>query len=663
MKIVPLVVLCALIFAVPSVWANWVQDGVALCTATGDQQMYLGVITSDGAGGAIVTWWDNHSGSADIYAQRVGASGNVLWAIDGVALCTASGEQIYPTIISDGAGGAIVTWQDSRSGNYDIYAQRVNGSGAVQWTTDGVALCTAIGDQLNPTITPDGAGGAIVTWEDQTFGNNNDIYAQRVNASGTVQWTYNGVALCTATGYQGNPIIISDGAYGAIVTWYDRRSGNSDIYAQRVDSSGTVQWTTDGVPLCTAADNQFVGIGKIISDGAGGAIVMWEDGQVYAQRVNASGAVQWATDGVAIGTDQSGGMITSDGAGGAIIAFTSWTSEGDDIYAQRVNASGVVQWTDNGVAICTATKDQFGPLLTSDGAGGAIVTWDDYRSIGGAGIYAQRVDSSGTVQWATDGVPLSTDTGKQRGYIEYNSIGGITSDGAGGAIVAWNDRRDANWDIYAQRVDANGSVPQNGPGLPKTPQDLTARPIYTNNSVVGLLITWNRDIESNISHYEIYRDSTDNFVPGRDNLLASPSDTFFYDGQWRWFPHRYYKVAAVDSNGLRSGFALLRPDDVIGTDTPKTPEATYLAQNYPNPFNPTTRIEFGLRESARVSLRIYDVAGRLVRVVSEERLSPGRYARMWDGKDTRGVSVASGIYFYRLDAGTFTQTRKMVLLK
>ena len=129
-----------------------------------------------------------------------------------------NGDQYIPTITSDGAGGAIVTWEDSRSGNYDIYAQRVNASGAVQWTADGVALCTATGSQWAPTITSDGAGGAIVTWQDYRSGNY-DIYAQRVNASGAVQWTADGVALCTATGYQGAPTITSDGAGGAIVTW------------------------------------------------------------------------------------------------------------------------------------------------------------------------------------------------------------------------------------------------------------------------------------------------------------------------------------------------------------------------------------------------------------------------------------------------------------
>src|SRR5438874_1919833 len=77
------------------------------------------------------------------------------------ALCTAANNQYTPAVTGDGAGGAIVTWQDFRSGTPDIYAQRINSSGAVQWTSDGVALCTAASEQSYQTITGDGAGGAI----------------------------------------------------------------------------------------------------------------------------------------------------------------------------------------------------------------------------------------------------------------------------------------------------------------------------------------------------------------------------------------------------------------------------------------------------------------------------------------------------------------------
>src|SRR6266850_812535 len=102
------------------------------------------------------------------------------WRVDGAPVCTAANVQESATIIADGAGGAIVTWQDFRTGtSFDIYAQRVDAAGVPQWTLDGVPLCIHAEDQEYPTITSDGAGGAIVTWVDERSGNG-DIYAQRV---------------------------------------------------------------------------------------------------------------------------------------------------------------------------------------------------------------------------------------------------------------------------------------------------------------------------------------------------------------------------------------------------------------------------------------------------------------------------------------------------
>ena len=444
----------------PAAQAAWPHDpnngNVPLCTAANDQN--LPTIVSDGAGGAIVTWYDSRSVSgSDIYAQRVNAAGVPQWTLNGVVLCAAANDQQYPQIVSDGAGGAIVTWQDFRSGTtYDIYAQRVNAAGVPQWSIDGVSLCTASFNQTTPTLVSDGSGGAIVTWEDFRSGTNNDIYAQRVNAAGAPQWTANGVALCSAASNQFAPTIVSDSAGGAIVTWYDSRSfTNNDIYAQRVNAAGVPQWTANGVALCTAALDQYNP--TIVSDGAGGAIVTWNDYRsstthIYAQRVNAAGVPQWTADGVALCTAanfQSNPKIATDGSGGAIVTWQDQRSGSGDIFAQRVNAAGVPQWSADGVALCAAAYDQLRPMIASDGAGGAIVTWDDGRS-GTADIYAQRVNAAGVPQWTADGVALCTAAHDQLSPT-------IASDGAGGAIVTWNDYRSGtNYDIYAQRIDSFG---------------------------------------------------------------------------------------------------------------------------------------------------------------------------------------------------------------
>jgi hypothetical protein len=89
----------------------------------------------------------------------------------------------------------------------------------------------------------------------------------------------------------------------------------------------------------------------------------------------------------------------------------------------------------------------------------------------------------------------------------------------------------------------------------------------------------------------------------------------------------------------------------------------YLAQNVPNPFNPTTVISFGLSAGGSVSLRVYDVSGGLVRVLVDGRRPAGHHEAHWDSRDETGAVVASGVYFYRLEAGDYLETRKMVLLK
>lgn len=100
-----------------------------------------------------------------------------------------------------------------------------------------------------------------------------------------------------------------------------------------------------------------------------------------------------------------------------------------------------------------------------------------------------------------------------------------------------------------------------------------------------------------------------------------------------------------------------------GAEEEAAVSATRLDQNYPNPFNPTTQIRFELRESSNVQLRVFDAAGRLVRVLVDAKIEAGRHAIGWDGLNESQKAVASGIYFYRLDAGHFSQTRKMIIMR
>ena len=95
------------------------------------------------------------------------------------------------------------------------------------------------------------------------------------------------------------------------------------------------------------------------------------------------------------------------------------------------------------------------------------------------------------------------------------------------------------------------------------------------------------------------------------------------------------------------------------------PESFVLSQNYPNPFNPSTNIKFGLPQdwNGRVTLRIFNMMGQLVRELVNEDLTPGNYSRTWRGMDDAGRKVASGVYVYQLRAGTFVASNKMLMMK
>jgi len=485
--------------------AQWVQDGIGVGTGPGTQNSPA--ITSDRANGAIIAWRDDRSGTPDIYAQRVDVRGFPRWTANGVVVCGAAATQLNPQLVPDGGGGAIVVWQDQRAGNYDIYVQRIDAGGIPQWTANGVALCTAAGDQTLPQIAADGSGGAIVSWQDQRSGAY-AIYAQRVNAAGAPQWTANGVAMCSGTGDQKNPKMIAGTSGDAIVVWEDHRFFNADIFGQRVQGSGALSWASSGSLVCAAANDQVTP--RISPDGVGGALVTWEDfrtgDDVYAQRLNAAGVALWSANGVAVctgSTDVELPSITLDGSGGAYVAWADVRpSIPQTVRGQRLNGTGTPLWTANGIALATGGTQGSPryPELVPDTTGGAIVS---FAREGPYDVYVQRVDAAGTIQWTTTGVAACTASGTQSAIVPVG-------DGLEGVILAWQDDRNGTTDVYAQRVQALGTWGHPEPvvaAVTDVPADQGGRA-----GVEWLASAWDAPGFATITQYSLWREAPNSAV-------------------------------------------------------------------------------------------------------------------------------------------------------
>lgn len=467
-------------------WSTSSTVNNTVSTGTGDQMNSK--IIWDLNGGAILTWQDRASGFNDVYARRVDAGGTVLWT---VTVCGAGGDQSNPVIVGDGNGGAFIAWDDYRNGlTGDIYAQRLNASGVAQWTADGVVVNNSTNDQAQPTIVAGPSPNtATIFWRDLRNGTDYDLYAQSVNGSGSTFWLAAGVAVGTGTGNQILPQAVSVGSGETIVTWEDARNGtsNTDIYAQKLDASGSALWTANGVVVSSATGNQSkpsIGLGL----GDSGSVIAWHDGNdIFAQRLNGSGVAQWTANGVTIcsaADAQINPVILKNSSTSAFIAWQDNRSGTNyDIYAQKVNSSGVVQLTTNGVAVSTASGDQTNPVMAIDASGGAVVAWDDFRSGSNLDVYAQRFNSSGAMQWTTNGVAVSTAANEQSG-VSVAYVNNNQSDE--GFIFTWNkDHRNSSYDVYLQRVNINGVLC----GKPGNPGAITGNQTINAGSVNSYSVT------------------------------------------------------------------------------------------------------------------------------------------------------------------------------
>ena len=173
-----------------------------------------------------------------LWLSSVFVVAHAQWQDNGTPVSTAMNSQNYHALVPDGFGGAIVAWIDSRNGfvQEDIYAQRIDSLGVALWTTEGVPVCTAPGQQeVYVSLVPDGSGGAFVFWrdlQDEEIG----IFGQRLNAYGVTQWPTNGIpVLSTGSIPQGSIGAVSDGAGGSIIAT-TVHPGN--VIAQRVLAVG-----------------------------------------------------------------------------------------------------------------------------------------------------------------------------------------------------------------------------------------------------------------------------------------------------------------------------------------------------------------------------------------------------------------------------------------
>ena len=528
-----------------------------------------------------------------------------------------------PPAFADGEAkaGLVVAYVARTRTGTDIHAwPAANRSKKSAGPTNGVVVCSAPGDQLDPVATSDGLGGFFIAWVD-TRGRDADIYSQHILASGIVDpaWPEQGLLICGEPGFQTGPRIVSDGEGGAVIAWDDARSEDPEVYLQRVLASGKLDasWPPAGARPSTLPHARV--LGTLLPDGSGGAVLSWTQ---YRE------------------------------------------GPGSDILIQHILATGKTdpRWPEDGSPVCNQSDEAFGPVIADDGAGGTLVAWTGRRHGGVGSIYARRILPSGEAdpRWPEKGLAVSATLGGQRGPS-------LTADGAGGAYIAWQDARvEASESIFLQHVTGTGAI---DPGWPEdgllvsSGQGLHVAPRVL--SLGGnLIMAWlDRTTLADVRPraHRVFQDGRLDPAWPRGGAVLSSSEAedlaFVSINGCAAAAWRDAKTWAIRTTCLAENSPPI--EELLGRDPVAVTE---LMAPRPNPARDAVQFHFSLASRGPMRLDVYDLAGRRVAVALQATLDAGPHNVTWDRTGPGRRRVQSGIYFVRFEADGVQFTRRFALV-
>ncbi|UCC79996.1 MAG: hypothetical protein JSW64_01170 [Candidatus Zixiibacteriota bacterium] len=465
-------------------------------------------------------------------------------------ICDRFGDQCIPKIAAASDGGCYVSWFDHSSGNYDVYMQRLNGNGVIQWDSGGMLISNETQETwlTDYDMTVDGDDHAIVVFNDTRAGGDWDIYAYRISPNGDFIWGTSGLTLSDNVNFEANAVVTVTSSGNFVFAWQDEIS----VYLRKVDPQGTDMWSPHTINITSTYGTVKPRIVSAESDDVIVAVMQasgpnyWDPQHLYAHKFDSLGVEQWGSGGVAIST--AGGIapymdydLTSDGDGGA---YSFWYDDRDmslNAYVQHILSDGAMAWTANGVQVSLAAGElQMYPSLVRFSSSSEVLVFylatDINQNLNG--VHGQKLDSLGTRQWGSNGIVFVPMTNQTRSHIsaqpqpegavivykEYPPGSAIQSyikatrvdmDGnqvwstspvdmcsnlsekirvpttvndSGMVIAAWDDGRlDPNGDIYLQNINADGSL---GPPSGSSGCEYVVGDVNNSGAYNGLDITY-----------------------------------------------------------------------------------------------------------------------------------------------------------------------------
>lgn len=410
---------------------------------------------SDRKGGAFIVWQDSKSKDrSDVLFLHVNKDGETSFRSDGKAVSQSLENKFEPKIKLLKSGDLIVLWKVKISSTTsEIFVQKVSNKGLRLWSEFGIQVTRLNKEIKEYSLNTDLNGNVIISFIAKDLNSPlNSLFITKLDANGKI---INGPVQIISSNDNLSDITIhqpKDNFY--YLNWLETKESRATLYSGNVEikkDSVVIQKKNISKPNENVLSFESSLLGSDL-------YLIWYSQEkqraIYHQLVSFELKFIWGQDGKLVTTKRGQNSNPQFDIFGKNI-FVSWVNDyGNDknIYAQLFDLKGNKLWKEIGMPVIESEGDQFGQKVISDSRGNFIIAWIDRRFTKQFGnIYAQKLNADGEIQWTENGIDLGTYRNSEKSYLN------LIPDEQGGAIAIFKDKREKKSEIFGQKIFSTGT--------------------------------------------------------------------------------------------------------------------------------------------------------------------------------------------------------------
>ena len=636
----------------------------------------------DSEDNAILTTVDQRTGVWEVYAWKISSEGELVWGEEGIVVTDYGLVNMSPriSILDDNSIIVSCTHDDSK-----VFIQRISSDGIMLFES-GLFIEHESYALIAPQSITSLDNSFLIQWIGQAQGwpIYSEIFLQKFSLNGEEIWDEATTVMESTVLPMGNfsqQLIASlDGSSFSAWTQF---SGNvQNAVVQLISGEGDLIWDNE-IDLSTNSSHFRMSPKVIASEESHNLIAVWKETNgsqsqrgIVAQKLDESGTRMWNSNGsdiVELNSDYDYLDISIAGFGEemVVVYIEQSANYNSDIFAKRIGTEGNFIW-ENEIAIITNSQNSKSDLMIGYNQNTTFISWSEdgfiyAHSLRGDGMLGNPdYEGCGDDEIELWGVCYS---------IENTTELDLSGNELSGEIpVEIGELINLNY-INLRFNELSGSIPNSICGL----TDLTTLSL-SYNQLSGPI----PDQIGSLIHLEslyLQNNELDGEIPSSLGELENLNNLGLFENQLEGIiPENICAIFSnldylgIYSNNLCPPYPDCLSEESIGDQDVSSCEplnnqdeskffSYYLYDAYPNPFNPETNIKYNLKRDSQVKITIYDQRGRLINTLIDKKEKSGIKSIRWNGRNTKSESVGSGMYFYRIQAGIFNQTKKLVLLK